>query len=93
MTGPAALRRGLIAVLLSIGIAAMHGGIGQAMSCTGTPSTLSAAASPTAMTANVRVMAGHSLHHEPANHPLLMAHATGTCISTRSHVFLCVNRP
>lgn len=80
----AAVRRTLTALVLAFGLALMHGGIGQAMACSG----MSQMASMT-MPAATDLVHGHdassavdhTAHHEPGDKPVA-AHGDGMCMST-----------
>lgn len=79
-----ALRRTLIALVVAFGLAMMHGGVGQAMACTGMAGMASQAMPTEAQLADghdVSSAVDHSQHHEPANPPT-SAHASGVCVTT-----------
>lgn len=80
----AVVRRAMVALVLAFGLALMHGGIGQAMACSGM-SQMASMAMPTgvqlAQDHEADAAIDHSKHHEPGDKPVA-AHAGTMCVST-----------
>lgn len=80
----AVLRRTLIALVLAFGLAMMHGGIGQAMACSGMSQMTSIAMPPAAELPqghDAESAVDHTKHHEPGDQPV-SAHGGAMCAST-----------
>ena len=80
----AATRRGLVALIAAFGLVLMHGGIGQAVACTGMDAMAEASfMSHHDMAAEMLHAQGrHAEHHQPADQPNSQLHSADMCIST-----------
>lgn len=80
----AVLRRALIALVLAFGLALMHGGIGQAVACSGM-AQMAPEAMPTADELphghDADSVVDHSQHREPGDQPV-SSHGSDMCMST-----------